>query len=200
MESIENIDYERYLCPIVYYPHKQLQEKCIAVPEGMFGSSHIDEQIKAMYTTMKYYDGVGIAAPQIEYNFKTGRPNRIIVVDIAGDKQFFVNPVILQKEGKFTFNEGCLSLPGYFRDVTRAKSILFIYRTIDGEHVQATATDMLATVIQHECDHLDGKLFIDDLSFIKRKMAENKIKKHIRRIQQSSKYSKLNQKGGDNGE
>ena len=193
------IDYEQYVYPIAYYPDKQLREVCVAVPEGMFGSSHIKEQIKAMYTTMRYYDGVGIAAPQIKYEFKTGKPNRIIIVDIGGDKQFFVNPVIMRKEGTFTFNEGCLSLPGYYRNTTRANSILFVYRTIEGEHVQATATEVQSIVIQHEYDHLDGKLFIDDLSFIKRRLAENKIKKHIRSIERTNKYSKPNQKRGKNG-
>jgi peptide deformylase len=148
----------------------------------MFNTDGLYNQIKAMYATMKYNNGIGISSPQLDYPFETKTPNRIIVTNVEDNFQVFINPFIIYTEGEFTFNEGCLSLPGYFSDIKRTKIIHIAYQDPQGQQIEAKMTNIYATVFQHEYDHLNGHLFIDDLSYLKRKFAENKIKKQVKKI------------------
>ena len=130
-----------------------------------------------MYDTL--YDsgnGIGLAAPQV--NIK----KRIVVVDLKVDGTSqpltFINPVITNfSEEKFINQEGCLSVPEYFADVKRSKEITLEWYDVDGKVNKKSISGLLSICIQHELDHLDGILFIDHLSSLKRKMAIQKIKK-----------------------
>jgi peptide deformylase len=113
-------------------------------------------------TTMEAEGGVGLAAPQV------GRSVRLFVTAVAGDSQAFVNPEIVSRSrDRIVWEEGCLSLPRLLGDVTRPKRITVRAATLDGQRAEFEADDLLARVIQHEVDHLDGILFpdrMDDLS------------------------------------
>ena len=149
---------------IKIYPDSVLRKK--ARPVEKIG---IDEQKLAydMIETMRFAKGVGLAAPQI------GVSKRIIVIeDAEGDNKVvltLINPKITQKKGKVKFCEGCLSLPGISSDVVRPESITVEAQNLDGDMLKINAEGLLARIIQHEIDHLDGIVFIDRISFLKRK-------------------------------
>lgn len=116
------------------------------------------ELIEDMYDTMYETNGVGLAAPQV------GVLKRIVVMDVTyEDPITMINPVILEKSGEQTGQEGCLSLPGKCGDVTRANYVKVTY--LDEEMKQCTleATELLARCIQHECDHLDGHMYVEKI-------------------------------------
>src|ERR1700720_2088319 len=133
----------------------------------------IDDMIESMYEA----DGIGLAAVQI------GVPKRVIVMDLDqkdGKKnpRVFVNPKILwASEETATFEEGCLSVPEIWEDVERPARIRAEYLDLDGKRVEIEADGMLATCLQHEMDHLEGVLFIDHFSRLKRSMALKKLTK-----------------------
>ena len=134
-----------------------------------------DEMLKTMYVS----DGVGLAAPQV------GISKRIIVVDVRPDDPahkplILVNPEILEREGEADAEEGCLSVPEVRGEVKRARSVKVEGLTLEGEKVCLEATELLARVFQHEIDHLNGVLFIDHLSRLKKQL----IKKQLRRIKE----------------
>lgn len=116
-----------------------------------------------MLDTMYEYDGVGLAAPQV------GVSKRIMVIDVnAGSEEHprrpivFINPVIMSKEGEMTGQEGCLSFPGVYFEVRRARKIVVRYQNLNGQDMKLEAeNNLLCRAIQHEMDHLDGELFID---------------------------------------
>lgn len=145
----------------------------------------IDAEIRTlaadMIETMYEADGVGLAAPQV------GLPLRILVADAErADEEkaarVFINPEILEKGGEWKFEEGCLSIPGIRADVVRPERIVVRYLDLDGaEHVEEM-NEMWARVLQHEIDHLDGKLFIDYLSQIKKTL----IKKTLRELEEEA--------------
>ena len=118
-----------------------------------------------MFETMHAAKGIGLAAPQI------GRPERLAVIDIENNPIVVVNPEIILSEGSARGEEGCLSIPEIFGDVDRATRIAVRALDRDGEPFELEATDLLARCLQHEIDHLHGKLFIDYLSFLKRRSA-----------------------------
>ena len=127
-----------------------------------------------MFETMYAAEGVGLAAPQV------GISKRLFVMDIGNSEtepRAVVNPVIVEREGSEREDEGCLSLPGLFGAVDRAQSIVMDGLDLDGQPIRIEANDLLARCIQHEIDHVDGILFIDHLSPIKRRMLLNKWKK-----------------------
>lgn len=138
---------------------------------------NLRQTVSNMYDTL--YDsgnGIGLAAPQV--NIK----KRIVVVDLKVDGTSqpltFINPVITNfSEEKFINQEGCLSVPEYFADVKRSKEITLEWYDVDGKVNKKSFSGLLSICIQHEIDHLDGILFIDHLSSLKRKMAIQKIKK-----------------------
>jgi peptide deformylase len=126
--------------------------------------------IDDMFETMHAAKGIGLAAPQV------GRLERITVIDVEGGKQpmALVNPEIVQLEGKIKGEEGCLSIPDVFGDVERAARV--VVRALDREarEIEVEGHELLARCLQHEIDHLHGKLFIDHLSVLKRRAALDK--------------------------
>jgi peptide deformylase len=117
-----------------------------------------------MFETMDAARGVGLAANQI------GVARRVAVVDADGDRFAMIDPVILESEGKATAEEGCLSIPDIYGDVTRAERVVLEATDLEGNRYRRDATGLKARAIQHEIDHLDGILFLDHLSLIRRQM------------------------------
>ncbi|MHB0948810.1 MAG: peptide deformylase [Gemmatimonadaceae bacterium] len=121
-----------------------------------------------MFETMYAAKGIGLAAPQV------GRTERIAVVDVAeggGDQLVLINPQVVQLEGKVKGEEGCLSIPEIYGDVERAARVVVRAIGRDGQPFAVEGTDLLSRCLQHEIDHLDGKLFIDYLGPFKRRQA-----------------------------
>jgi len=128
----------------------------------------IRKLIDDMFETMYAAEGIGLAAPQI------GRTERITVMDVEGQKFALINPEIVDSEGSARGEEGCLSIPDIFGDVNRATRVTV--RALDerGKEIEFQGTDLLARCLQHEIDHLHGKLFLDYLSVLKRRAALSK--------------------------
>jgi len=124
-----------------------------------------------MFETLKINKGLGLAAPQI------GKSLSFFIVEFNDKRLIFINPEIIKKEGEEIFEEGCLSFPGLFLKIKRPKRIEVKYQDLDGQERKIKADGILARVIQHELDHLDGILFIDKLSWLKRISLIKKLKK-----------------------
>ena len=139
----------------------------------------IDDMLDTMYAA----PGIGLAAIQV------GVPKRIIVIDLSKEEEknplYFVNPkIILKSDTKATYEEGCLSVPGQFAEIDRPDQCLVNYLDYNGKQQELNAEGLLATCIQHEMDHLEGILFIDYLSKLKKsmiikKLSKNKINREI---------------------
>jgi len=128
--------------------------------------------IADMFETMYAAEGIGLAAPQV------GRTERLAVVDVEGAKFVLVNPEILEREGgSEKGEEGCLSIPDIYGDVDRALTVTIRATDENGKEYEATGSELLGRCFQHEIDHLDGKLFIDYLSPLKRRSAMSKWEK-----------------------
>jgi peptide deformylase len=127
-----------------------------------------DEEVRRlvadMFETMDAARGVGLAANQV------GVARRVAVVDADGDRFAMIDPVIVESEGKATAEEGCLSIPDIYGDVTRAERVVVEATDLEGNRYRRDATGLKARAIQHEIDHLDGILFLDHLSLIRRQM------------------------------
>lgn len=165
------------LLKLYTYPDKILSQKCEKVAEV---NDDIRKLLDDMLETMYADKGVGLAAPQI------GKALRIIVVDdkvtedgVRGPHPLYmVNPEIIKKsEEKFWFNEGCLSVPGQCAEVERHYAVTVKYLDYNGVEQVLDAEDYLAVILQHETDHLDGILYIDRISRLKRNMILKKLKK-----------------------
>jgi peptide deformylase len=130
-----------------------------------------------MLDTMYDAPGIGLAAIQV------GEPRRVIVIDLAKEgedpqPQVFINPEILETaEERATYEEGCLSIPDYYAEVERPSSVRASYLDREGKRQEILAEGLLATCLQHEIDHLNGVLFIDHISRLKREMVVKKFKK-----------------------
>lgn len=120
-----------------------------------------------MFDTMRAADGVGLAAPQV------GRTERLCVVEVGEVSAALINPEIIAREGKIKWEEGCLSIPEVFGWVERSAYVKVRALGLDGQPFELEGRELLAVCIQHELDHLDGKLFIDHLSFLNRRKAMN---------------------------
>jgi peptide deformylase len=147
-----------------------------AEPVTDFDTPELRELIADMWETMYAAKGVGLAAPQV------GSSTRISVIDISvGEdetkKIVIINPEILSSEGKQTGEEGCLSIPGFREPVTRANQVMVRAQNEKGEMVELSGEELLARALQHEIDHLNGILFINHLSTLKRDIIRRKIKK-----------------------
>ncbi len=118
-----------------------------------------------MFETMHAAQGVGLAAPQV------GRSERLAVVEVEGVRHVLFNPEIIAREGDIKWEEGCLSIPDVFGDVIRAGRVVVRAIGADGKPFEVEGTELLGVCLQHEIDHLHGKLFIDHLSFLKRRKA-----------------------------
>ena len=156
-----------------YYGDPVLRKKADPVVEFDAGLAAF---VEGMFECMYREAGLGLAAPQV------GRSRRVFVVDVAEEGQervrrAFVNPVIVEQEGKMVGEEGCLSIPGLRSDVKRAARVIVEARDEHGEPFRIEAEGLLARALQHETDHLDGILFIDRLSTIQRKLLEGKLRK-----------------------
>lgn len=156
---------------IVLYPNDGLREVCKPIDEM---TDRIDRLIDDMLYTMYNAPGIGLAAPQIAVQ------ERLIVVDVSeknNEPLALINPEIIQSSGRITWEEGCLSLPGIYENVNRPSDILVRGMNRDGKMVEFEANELLAICIQHEIDHLNGKLFVDHLSGLKRARALQRYKK-----------------------
>ena len=155
-----------------FYGDPVLRKK--AAPVASFDSDLV-RFVEAMFDCMVREKGVGLAAPQV------GRSDRVFVIDIEDDdgrtRRAFVNPVIRERDGMISGEEGCLSIPGIREDVKRSERVVVEAKDERGEPFTLAAEGLLARAIQHETDHLDGVLFVDRLSPIKRKLVEAKLKR-----------------------
>ena len=158
---------------VLEFPDKKLRIK--SKPVEKF-DDELKQFVERMFVTMYEEDGIGLAAPQ------TNNHIRLITVDTrpireTDRKLCLINPEIVHKEGKTEWDEGCLSVPGVNAMVKRAEKVKISYQDITGESQELEADGIEAICIQHEIDHLDGVLFIDHLSRLKRNMVLHKIKK-----------------------
>ena len=159
---------------ILTYPDKRLREPGQEVEQF---DEALDALIDDMAETMYAAPGVGLAAPQI------GVSKRLFIIDVATDEdepsdlRVFINPEIVAAEGDTTFNEGCLSFPGVREDIDRAERVTVRALDKDGKPFELEADGLLAIAIQHENDHLDGKLMIDHLSVLRRRLVHRAMTK-----------------------
>ncbi len=156
-----------------YYGDPVLRRKAAPVAQVTPG---VLELARGMYDVMYAARGVGLAAPQV------GVSERVFVVDVESEegvrvKRVFVNPVLVAKEGSMIGEEGCLSIPGLYADVKRAAHVVVEAVDENGAPFRVEAEGMLARALQHELDHLDGVLFVDRLSIIRRKLLEPRLEK-----------------------
>lgn len=162
---------------ILAYPDPRLALKAEEIKE-------ITPEIRAlaadMLETMYENEGIGLAAPQV------GHPLRLVVMDLSGPEKrenpkVFVNPTIELTGEKRKAEEGCLSVPGYRNDVMRHERALLKATDLDGNPIEAEAEDLFSICIQHECDHLEGVLFIDRVGRLKRSLYESRLKKQLKK-------------------
>lgn len=161
---------------ILKYPEPSLKQRSVPV-------TNIDGQIHELAAdlvdTMYKAPGIGLAAPQVGVN------QRVIVLDI--DKEHggvglvqLINPEIVEREGSIVFEEGCLSVIGYTAEVRRAAKVLVRAWTLDEQEIELDAAGLFAVALQHEIDHLEGKLFLDRISALKRDLYRRRLKKWMR--------------------
>jgi peptide deformylase len=160
--------------PIVKLSNPVLEQEAEIVTD--FDSTELHKLIDDMFESMYAAKGVGIAAPQI------GIARKIAVIDLSvgekpEEKIVLINPKILRTEGKQTGEEGCLSIPGFREQVTRAKRATVRAQDVKGEWFEMTGEDLLARAFQHEIDHLHGKLYIKHISALKRDLIKRKVRK-----------------------
>lgn len=159
------------LLDILVYPNPRLRD----IAQEVDTVTDVErELVKNMAETMYAAPGIGLAAVQV------GVSKRIIVIDISDsgdDLLVLINPKIIEHDGMQVYEEGCLSVPEVHAEVTRAEEITFEYLDLDGKLVTQTTDGLLAVCVQHEIDHLDGKVFVDYLSRIKRDRIRKKLLK-----------------------
>jgi len=156
---------------ILHFPDERLRIK--AKPVAEVTDKH-RTLINNMLETMYDAPGIGLAATQINFH------ERILVIDISEEKNqpiVLINPEILEKEGDQEFDEGCLSVPGIYETLHRAEKVRIKALNKAGESFEMDAEGLLAVCIQHEMDHLDGKLFVDYLSQLKKQRIRKKLEK-----------------------
>lgn len=162
------------LLPILRYPDPRLQKK--AAPVSTVDAS-IRKLVADMAETMYAAPGIGLAATQVD------RHIRLIIIDVTENKsnlQVFINPEIINKSGDCESEEGCLSVPGIYESVTRAEEVTVKALDLDGQAFELTADGLLAVCIQHEIDHLNGKVFVNYLSRLKQQRIKEKLIKQAR--------------------
>jgi peptide deformylase len=148
--------------PILEYPDPRLRTKAVPVAtcDGVIRTLVAD-----LFETMYAAPGIGLAASQVDVH------RRVLVTDVSEEQDqgiCLINPEIIYAEGKTTYEEGCLSVPGFYDEVERAEQIKVRALNPDGEGFEMEAEGLLSICIQHEMDHMDGKLFVDYLSELKR--------------------------------
>ena len=154
------------------YPEPVLRKKAEDVTD--FGEE-LQSLLQDMWETMATNDGVGLAAPQI------GVSLRVVVIGWRERKIVLVNPVVIEQEGEEELEEGCLSAPGFYEKVTRPARVVVEARDEQGEPIRLEEEGFMARVLMHEIDHLEGKLFLDRLSPLKRQYLKKKLQKRVER-------------------
>jgi len=161
------------LLPIRTYPDPVLRRECRAAEPGTIEIRKLAED---MIETMYAAPGIGLAAPQVGENL------RMVVVDIFGhlgerDPRVLLNPEILESSEIIAFEEGCLSLPEFTVEVERPRVVKVKYQDLEGDEILITAEDLYAVAIQHEMDHLEGRLLLDHASAVRRDLYRRKARK-----------------------
>ena len=159
---------------LLHYPDPRLRKPALPVETvDDRARSLVDDMLETMYAA----PGIGLASTQVNIQ------KRVIVMDVSEEKNqplIFINPTILAQEGKSEMEEGCLSVPGFYERVRRAERVWVGALARHGEPFELNANGLLAVCIQHEIDHLDGKLFVDYLSALKRDRIRKKLEKQAR--------------------
>lgn len=162
------------LLSILQYPDPRLHQSAAAV-------AHFDDNLKTlvddMTETMYAAPGIGLAATQVNVLL------RVAVIDVSEEKdalQVFVNPEIISREGEIVGEEGCLSVPGVYESVARSERVRVQAQDLNGTAFELEADGLLAICLQHEIDHLDGKVFVDHLSQLKRSRIRTRLLKRAR--------------------
>ena len=164
------------LLHILEYPHPGLREKARPIDKIDNGITQLAQD---MLETMYHAPGIGLAATQVDV------AKQLIVIDVSEDNDspmIIINPEITAADGHQTYEEGCLSFPGVYAKVERANQITLAYKDIDGNDQVLEADGLLAICVQHEMDHLQGKVFVDYLSPLKR----NRIRKTLEKRQRQA--------------
>ena len=164
------------LLPILHYPDPRLRKKAQPVKQV---DASIRQIVDDMFETMYDAPGVGLAATQVNIH------KRIVVIDVSEEKNeplCFINAEIIEKEGNKETEEGCLSIPEYFAPVKRAERVKVRALDKEGELFEMEADGLLAVCIQHELDHLQGKVFVDYLSPLKQTRVRKKMQKAAKQI------------------
>jgi len=171
---LSEIGFIMALLPILHYPDPRLHTRATSVAE-------VDEQIRRlvddMAETMRAAAGIGLAATQVNVH------KRLIVLDVSEDQQnlqVFINPKLISRDGIQEREEGCLSVPGIYDRITRAERIVVEALDREGKSFRLEAEGLLATCIQHEMDHLEGKVFVEYLSQLKQNRIKTKLRKRAR--------------------
>ncbi|MBK9522718.1 MAG: peptide deformylase [Rhodocyclaceae bacterium] len=162
------------LLPILHYPDPRLHMRASVVDRV---DADIRQLAADMSETMYAAPGIGLAATQVN------RHVRVIVIDVSEDRSqllTFINPELIEKSGECEGEEGCLSVPGIYETVKRAAQVKVRALNVEGETFELDATDLLAVCIQHEMDHLDGKVFVEYLSRLKQTRIKAKLVKQSR--------------------
>ncbi|MDL2272309.1 peptide deformylase [Desulfovibrio sp. OttesenSCG-928-I05] len=164
------------LLEVLKYPHPVLKQKAEPV---LVVTPEIRELAENMLETMYENDGIGLAAPQV------GELKRMVVIDVTGPDareapMVLINPEVARIGEDVESEEGCLSVEEYRNTLIRSDRVRLKATDLDGKPVELEAEDILAVCLQHECDHLDGILFIDHLSRLKRSLYDSKVKKRLK--------------------
>ena len=170
---------------IVEYPDKKLREKSFEVEKF---DNNLHELLDAMYPIMMNSNGIGLAAIQVSV------AKRVLLLNIPDEEDQqsvenlleIINPIITNKSGQTTYQEGCLSVPSFYEDIDRFEKITVNFQDRDGNTKTLEASGLLSIALQHEIDHLNGILFIDKLSYARRK----KFKKEYKKMLKEKKLSK----------
>ncbi len=165
---------------ILEFPDPRLRKK--AVPVEAVDDS-LRQLIDDMFETMYEAPGIGLAATQVDVH------RRLLIADVSQDKDephVLINPEILGQDGSEVTEEGCLSVPGYYEEIERAERIKVRYLDRDGNEQESEFEGLLAVCVQHEVDHLQGRLFIDYLSEVKRQRIRKRLAKDRRQHQESA--------------
>lgn len=170
---------------IVEYPDKRLKERSRAVDKF---DQELHSLLDAMYLAMIQSNGIGLAAIQVGY------AKQVLILNIPSEDDLqpienlieMINPTIIQSSGETTYQEGCLSVPSFYEDIDRYEKVTVKYYDRYGQEKTVEADGLLSIAIQHEIDHLKGVLFIDKLSYSRRK----KFEKEYKRVQKEKKSQK----------
>lgn len=164
------------LLPILHFPDPRLRK--VAEPIETVDAS-VTKVVDDMLETMYDANGIGLAGTQVNYHY------RVLVLDLSEERDqpmVFINPQITPIEGEQEYDEGCLSVPGFYETVSRYEKIKVNALDRNGKAFEIEAEGLLSVCIQHEVDHLDGKLFVDYLSNLKRNRIKQKMQKQLKKL------------------